>query len=75
MWLPSVEEVSSNGIYKTTKKTNLNGNYGYWIVNNGFINSGSTNGTVNTDNFPTGNGRYYHPILCFCIGITDKYLE
>lgn len=76
LWLPSVEELSSNGIYKTTtKKTNLNGNYGYWIVNNGFINSGSTNGTVNTDNFPTGNGKYYYPILCFCIGTTNKYLE
>ena len=74
LWLPSVEELSNNKIYDPPKtKTKLDGTSGYWIANNGFF-SGNT-GTVDTDNFPTGNTRYYHPILCFCIGTTNKYLE
>ena len=77
LWLPSVEELSNNKIYYSSKtKTKLDGTSGYWVANNGFFTSNT--GTVDTDNFPAGttsSPRYYHPILCFCIGTTDKYLE
>ena len=85
LWLPSVEEVRVNGKYSITGQTpkkNLDGVLERWIANNGYFYNDI--GTVDSDNFPLGSGTsgsptfvkyYYYPILCFCIGTTDKYLE
>jgi hypothetical protein len=58
-----------------SQKKLLDGTFVRWVTNDGFVSTTIANGTVITGNLPATSTLYYYPILCFCIGTTDKYLE